>query len=75
MLTKLYEEIKKYIKKEYKFLIGLIIAFLLFTIKLPYYIDMPGGVINISERKRDFIFIIQFLTLNYQLSIVNSSPS
>ena len=50
MLTKLYEEIKKYIKKEYKFLIGLIITLLLFTIKLPYYIDMPGGIINISNR-------------------------
>ena len=50
MLNKLYEQIKKYIKKEYKFLIGITITFLLFTIKLPYYIDMPGGVINISER-------------------------
>ena len=50
MFTKLYEKIKEYIKKEYKFLIIIISLFLLFTIKLPYYIDMPGGIIDISER-------------------------
>ncbi len=50
MLNKLYEQIKKYIKKEYKFLITLLIIFLLATIRLPFYIDMPGGIINISER-------------------------
>jgi len=50
MFNKLYEEIKKYIKKEYKFLLALITIFLLFTIKLPFYIDMPGGIIDISKR-------------------------
>jgi len=50
MLNKLYEILKEYIKKEYKFLILLLTIFLLATIRLPYYIDMPGGVINISER-------------------------
>lgn len=50
MFTKIYEKIKQYIKQEYKFLIILAIAFLTFTIKLPYYIDIPGGIINISER-------------------------
>ncbi|MGM9849976.1 MAG: S16 family serine protease [Bacilli bacterium] len=50
MFNKLYERILKYIKKEYKFLILLLTLFLLVTIKLPYYIDMPGGIINISER-------------------------
>ena len=50
MSNKLYENIKKYIKKEYKFLILLLTLFLLLTIKLPYYIDMPGGTINISKR-------------------------
>jgi len=50
MFTKLYETILKYIKKEYKFLITLLIILLISTIKLPYYIDMPGGIINISDR-------------------------
>lgn len=50
MFTKIYEKTKEYIKKEYKFLIILIAILFLFTIKLPYYIDMPGGIINISDR-------------------------
>lgn len=50
MITKLYETIKKYIKKEYKFIISLIIILSIFTIKLPFYIDIPGGIINISDR-------------------------
>ena len=50
MFTKLYEQIIKYIKKEYKFLITLMIVFFVSTIRLPYYIDIPGGIINISDR-------------------------
>lgn len=50
MLNKIYEKTLQYIKKEYKFLITLIITLAIFTIRLPYYIDMPGGLINISNR-------------------------
>lgn len=50
MLIKVYEKVLEYIKKEYKFLITLLTILLLFTIKLPYYIDTPGGIINISDR-------------------------
>ena len=50
MFTKLYDQIIKYIKKEYKFLLTLLIILLISTIKLPYYIDIPGGIINISDR-------------------------
>ena len=50
MFYKVYEKVLEYIKKEYKFLIMLLATLLLFTIKLPYYIDMPGGIINISNR-------------------------
>ena len=50
MHTKLYENIKKNIKKEYKFLLMILIVILISTFKLPYYIDMPGGTIDTSER-------------------------
>lgn len=50
MYIKLYEEIKRIIKENYKFLIMLFIGFLVCTIKFPYYIECPGGIINIEER-------------------------
>ncbi len=50
MLNKIYEKIKKYIKEEYKFLLIILILFVTMTYKLPFYIDTPGGIINISER-------------------------
>lgn len=50
MLIKLYEEIKKIIKENYKFLLLLLITFFICTIEFPYYIEAPGGIIDIQER-------------------------
>lgn len=50
MIIKLYEKIKKIIKDDYKFILEMIILFLVLTIKLPYYIETPGGLINIASR-------------------------
>jgi len=50
MINKLYEEIKRIIKENYKFLITLILVFLICTVELPYYIEAPGGIINIEDR-------------------------
>ena len=50
MLNKIYEKIKQYIKEEYKFLIIVLLLFVTMTYKLPYYIDAPGGIIDISKR-------------------------
>lgn len=50
MLNKIYEQIKYYIKKNYKLLIILFCLLFLFTLELPYYIDMPGGLIDVSKR-------------------------
>ena len=37
--------------KEYKiFIIALLLAILVFNIKLPYYVMAPGGIINLNER-------------------------
>ncbi len=41
---------KNIIKNNYKFIITLILLFILLTIKFPYYIDAPGGINNISDR-------------------------
>ncbi|MFA5603483.1 MAG: S16 family serine protease [Bacilli bacterium] len=50
MLNKIYEQILKIVKNNYVFFIGLLIGFALMTIKLPYYINAPGGVSDISEK-------------------------
>ena len=38
------------IKKNYKFIITLILILLTFNIQFPYYIDAPGGISNISSK-------------------------
>lgn len=50
MLNKIYDKTKEYLKKEYKFLIILLTTFIIFTIRLPFFIDTPGGIINVSDR-------------------------
>lgn len=50
MIIKLYEKILEIIKKEYKFLISLVLTFILLTIEFPYYINKPGGLINLEDR-------------------------
>lgn len=50
MLNKIYDATKKYIKQEYKFLIAMVLILAVMTYKLPYYIDTPGGIIDISKR-------------------------
>ena len=43
-------KIKEFFKREYKFIIFLIVVIILFYVRLPYYISAPGGVINITDR-------------------------
>lgn len=41
---------KEFIKREYKFILLIIILIVLFYVKLPYYISAPGGTIDITDR-------------------------
>ena len=50
MLNKLYVKTKDFIKKNYIYLIILIVTGFIFHFPLPYYIDAPGGLIDVSER-------------------------
>ncbi|MBR3362824.1 MAG: PDZ domain-containing protein [Bacilli bacterium] len=50
MANKLYENIKNYIKENYKIMLVLLVLYLLFFVNLPYYISAPGGIINTSEK-------------------------
>ena len=46
----LKEKVKKFMKENGWFFISLILIIILFNYHLPYYIDMPGGIININDR-------------------------
>ena len=50
MFNKIYDYVKKIIKQNYIYLLILFISFFILTFPLPYYIDAPGGLINVSER-------------------------
>ncbi len=50
MLNKIYDKTKKFIKKNYVYLIILLVTGFIFYFPLPYYIDAPGGLIDVSER-------------------------
>ena len=50
MLNRLYVNIKKFIKENYKELLVYIFVFLLLTIRLPYFIYIGGGIINLDKR-------------------------
>lgn len=43
-------KIKEFIKREYKFMIFLLVVIAVFYIRLPYYISSPGGIINVTNR-------------------------
>jgi len=48
--NKIIDTIKVYIKENYKQLIALLIFMIVVNIELPYYIEAPGGTINLTER-------------------------
>lgn len=50
MFNKLYDKVKETFLKNYRFILLLIALTIIFSIRLPYVIDMPGGYINVSER-------------------------
>lgn len=47
---KIYEKIQKFIKEYYTILLLYTFIFLLFTVKIPYYIETPGGLIDTSTK-------------------------
>lgn len=50
MITKLYDKIKEIIYENYKLILGFFIILFAITFQLPYYINTPGGIIDISKK-------------------------
>ena len=50
MINKIYENLKKTIKENYKIIAVFIIVLIVMTVEFPYYIEAPGGIINVDDR-------------------------
>lgn len=50
MFTKIYDKIKNFMKENYKYILGLIVFYLILTYPLDYYIFTGGGISNINTR-------------------------
>lgn len=50
MINKLYEKTKIFIKENIKFLLAITLIFFLSIFKLPFYVDGPGGLINVNDK-------------------------
>lgn len=50
MINKAYEKTKKFIKENYKILLVYIVLFVVLTYRLPYYIYVGGGTIDVNKR-------------------------
>lgn len=50
MFNKIYVTLKSFIKNNYKFLIFISILLIMLFVRLPYEVEMPGGIIDLSNR-------------------------
>ena len=50
MLSRLYSKFKKFIKNNYIYMLIILTVVVVFVIPVPYYIDAPGGLINLNEK-------------------------
>ena len=50
MINKVYDEIKTFIKENYKFLILMVVILAIFYVELPYKIYRPGGMVVLNNR-------------------------
>lgn len=51
MLNNIYDKIKAFMKENWSFILSIIVIILVFfVIRLPYEVDMPGGIINLNDR-------------------------
>lgn len=50
MITKVYDKVKRFFQENWKFLVVFVVLGVLFTYEFPYYIDAPGGLMNVSDK-------------------------
>lgn len=50
MITKVYDKVKSFLKENWKFFVVFITLGIILTYEFPYYIDAPGGLMDVSDK-------------------------
>ncbi len=50
MFTKVYDKVKEFLNHEWKFFIFVVVISFITMFEFPYYIDTPGGLLDVSDR-------------------------
>lgn len=50
MITKVYDKVKRFLNENWKFFFILIVLTFVFSYEFPYYIDAPGGLMDVSDK-------------------------
>lgn len=50
MLTKVYDKVKQFLNNEWKFFLLVVVISFITMFEFPYYIDTPGGLLDVSDR-------------------------
>ncbi len=50
MVTKVYDKVKCFFQENWKFLVVFVVLGFIFTYEFPYYIDAPGGIMDVSDK-------------------------
>lgn len=50
MFTKVYDKVKQFLSNEWKFFLLIVVISFITMFEFPYYIDTPGGLLDVSDR-------------------------
>lgn len=50
MFTKVYDKVRAFLNNEWKFFLLVVVISFITMFEFPYYIDTPGGLLNVSDR-------------------------
>lgn len=50
MFTKVYDKVKQFLSNEWKFFLLVVVISFITMFEFPYYIDTPGGLLDVSDR-------------------------
>jgi len=77
MFSKIYEQIKRFMKDNWLFVLTLLLFLIIVFVKVPYQVEMPGGIIDLGNRvtvNRDSVEVEGSFNMAYVSVIQGSIP-